>query len=841
MWRGTLPELSGGERHWILWKHLTAGGWRVELDGRVVHPSETMDDEQAVTRFDRVSVWIGPSVGGPTSVNGIALQYDRDGDDVYAPYDNCPHVFNPDQVDVDGNGRGLACDDRDGDGVENNDDLCVLVPNPEQRDQDEDGTGDACAAEHGVAIGTTFDGLMVPWTFDLASGLYQPVELPVMAGDAEFAASRDGWWAWTRAGAIYVQDPEADEPSMVADGQRPSFMGETLVFVSPAGDAVMKMPRDQSAPAAVLYGLPEGHPEGSMLTARVAPSEAEVVVLLHAGDDDISLVELDGEGQALGEPIPIPAAGDGALPMVERHPSEALYLVSATGGLARGVTLIDADGNSRNIALAPTFTAAFTPSGDGVISLSPGGEGTVVTVRDLDPDGHPPTVVLGPSQFIDPVTLIPAPHAQSALDSDHDGRPDAVDHCADVPPFRRIEHRPLAGIFGDINFYRLEDSFAVSWTHADIRGVRQLGFARLSAQGDILASHAFPEDRSAAGAHNLPGSDRRHAYPVWMGDRYDLFYYQQHMHPDYDGNPFWRGGMKPVIEWAVRDLFRASLSPDWTLGPAQSLFEGTDEAGQPGRDAGIKPLEWVNQLFPWGYRLSAIDDQNQSFGAGERRFFDISTDGRILDRETIGPPLPNDCVHGLPLRRGGRTYTTNEMILVQCARTNQLDIYRLNSGGAVMSTSVVGLGPIRDIVRHYPPSLGTHDVALGANGGMTVYVADDGPVHGRGIDDNAVLASAQRIVSGSVEGAWSVAVGAGDDRYGVVFTTARSAHGGAALYFVAVDRHANALGEPLQLAPPGSARGEQDLQVEWDGEAWVVLWRDMNSRIQFARGRFDCR
>ena len=49
------------------------------------------------------------------------------------------------QKDVDGNGKGDACeDDMDHDGVLNVNDNCPEVPNPKQTDSDRDRIGDAC-------------------------------------------------------------------------------------------------------------------------------------------------------------------------------------------------------------------------------------------------------------------------------------------------------------------------------------------------------------------------------------------------------------------------------------------------------------------------------------------------------------------------------------------------------------------------------------------------------------------------------------------------------------------------------------------------------------------------
>ena len=81
---------------------------------------------------------------------------DADGDGVFdvAPdgielVDNCPSVYNPDQLDLDGDLKGDRCDDDiDDDGVLNLSDNCPEVANAledgKQLDSDRDGLGEAC-------------------------------------------------------------------------------------------------------------------------------------------------------------------------------------------------------------------------------------------------------------------------------------------------------------------------------------------------------------------------------------------------------------------------------------------------------------------------------------------------------------------------------------------------------------------------------------------------------------------------------------------------------------------------------------------------------------------------
>lgn len=69
---------------------------------------------------------------------------DVDSDTVPDRMDNCVFTSNPDQADLDDNGRGDMCDDYDRDGRINSEDSCPNQPNRDQRDEDGDGIGDVC-------------------------------------------------------------------------------------------------------------------------------------------------------------------------------------------------------------------------------------------------------------------------------------------------------------------------------------------------------------------------------------------------------------------------------------------------------------------------------------------------------------------------------------------------------------------------------------------------------------------------------------------------------------------------------------------------------------------------
>jgi len=76
--------------------------------------------------------------------NASYILADTDSDGIPDIRDNCVSVANSGQLDIDGNGRGDACDDFDKDGVANSIDNCPNDPNSNQSDIDGDKIGDVC-------------------------------------------------------------------------------------------------------------------------------------------------------------------------------------------------------------------------------------------------------------------------------------------------------------------------------------------------------------------------------------------------------------------------------------------------------------------------------------------------------------------------------------------------------------------------------------------------------------------------------------------------------------------------------------------------------------------------
>ncbi|MCG2689940.1 thrombospondin type 3 repeat-containing protein [Candidatus Parcubacteria bacterium] len=103
---------------------------------------------------------------------------DVDKDGVPDILDNCVSLINPNQEDVNQNGRGDLCDDFDHDGLMNSQDNCIDYPNKGQEDFDGDGKGDACDKEESRIterykwipwIGIIFAGLVLATLFILTA------------------------------------------------------------------------------------------------------------------------------------------------------------------------------------------------------------------------------------------------------------------------------------------------------------------------------------------------------------------------------------------------------------------------------------------------------------------------------------------------------------------------------------------------------------------------------------------------------------------------------------------------------------------------------------------------
>jgi hypothetical protein len=155
--------------------------WSSDIDGAIGAGAELSLDE--LSAGQHTITLTGEDSDGNVGMAEITINIsgiqDSDGDRVGDDADNCLSIYNPDQVDVDGDGMGDVCDedDSDSDGYPDNIDNCQLIPN-DQKDIDNDAAGDVCddcpADPEKTAPGICGCGIADPGVGDinLVSGYY---------------------------------------------------------------------------------------------------------------------------------------------------------------------------------------------------------------------------------------------------------------------------------------------------------------------------------------------------------------------------------------------------------------------------------------------------------------------------------------------------------------------------------------------------------------------------------------------------------------------------------------------------------------------------------------------
>jgi len=154
------PPMPQMEQVATMWYVYEADGSLVAIYTRVCDRLADLDGDGIANAIDNC----------PTTSN--PMQTDTDGDGIGDACDNCAAIWNPDQLDLDGDGVGDGCDncplvpnanqmvnpclggtppvytDADADGVPDGFDNCVGTWNPEQIDVDGDGVADVCGGVH---------------------------------------------------------------------------------------------------------------------------------------------------------------------------------------------------------------------------------------------------------------------------------------------------------------------------------------------------------------------------------------------------------------------------------------------------------------------------------------------------------------------------------------------------------------------------------------------------------------------------------------------------------------------------------------------------------------------
>ena len=802
LWAGTLPELADGDRHWIDWKRRRDGAWRIEVDGRVVLPTFEAEPDREVRTFDRLGVWIGPSEGATSQIDGYALRYDPDGDDIYRPQDNCPLEYNPSQADGDEDGRGQACDDADEDGIEDGTDLCRIIPNHDQIDANGDGVGDACNFPYAIAFAADFNGETELWQFNLGAGIHQSTGRAPPSGGFDVHGARDGAWAWSENGAIWIEGRPHDEAVMVDMGTDPDYIGQFLVYVAPDGRHLMRRDRALEGEAIAIYEAPETF----AISIAVNPLEDGITVLQRDADGEVRLLEMDDTGQITLPSIFLADGFEDTFPQVSRHPREPLYLLSGTEGAVRGVTLFDPVNEvSQPLTFAPTYDAVFTPDGNGLLTLVEASDGRALNIAAIEPNARARTV-LGPSQAIKALGLEPVRRPPPEVDSDGDGRVDREDTCPGFPQGKGWESHRIDGIPDDaserLRLFPLADGLALSWTLD-----RSNALSRLSPAGDAIATVRMELSEGSwttgRGSHDV--------MPIWVGDRYDLLY-----------------AYTPVFN--QHQLRRRPMSADWQLAPSTLIF-GDPNDEEPRYSL---PEAWSIQMSGAGYTAST-----NLFG--QRQYIEISREGEIVSTDITTNSLGTACSE--LSARYEQIETGSTLLVCGGSWQNRFHLTWVNDAGIAIDTLPANVAPTWERNLKW----GFHGAGRDTDN-LIAFIDEDRRIRARALGLEGLATSLETVVSGAAGEAHRISVGAGEYGYGIAFIAAVSEEV-TGLYFVTVRPDASPVGPPILLTPPDvdiptegndSLIAFQEPQVAWDGEAWVVVWKDERPGVQLARGRFDC-
>ncbi len=234
--------------------------------------------------------------------DGSYCDADLDGDGVGNCVDNCPSMWNPDQVDGDGDLIGDACDpnpppsDADSDGVSDTEDNCMIVANPDQADSDGDEIGDACdgCPSDANKTGPGNCGCSNPEVPNCGGGGNEPPVAPALnsaaGGDGSIALT---WSAVSGAAGYYVYyDEDSGNPpyspnNIANEGNAPIDAGSESGFT--------------------LTGLPSGEQFHVAVTAYNANGESaysnELTVTAESpgsSDPDPDLLSVSGIPSSVG-------------------------------------------------------------------------------------------------------------------------------------------------------------------------------------------------------------------------------------------------------------------------------------------------------------------------------------------------------------------------------------------------------------------------------------------------------------------------------------------------------------------------------------------------------------
>jgi hypothetical protein len=542
LWTGSAPSLDDAQRHWLEWSRDATGLFSLSIDGLSLTPSTEAEPDHQLERFDEITFYFEPLPEGQSSseIDAFILQEDRDEDGIPPRVDNCPMTSNPDQIDLDHNGVGAACDDRDGDGLETGVDPCPLFASEGEIDEDSDGVDDRCDFERPLFLGIGRTGPKSGWLFDLKTAhLWRPAPLPV--GVDSISIGHHEPVLWTQYNSVYALSPEGDVELRAAQRVQGDWLGERLIYHDVERRVLSLQRTEFEVDDPIIYQVPPG----GELYGQVSVDEEHVIVVSRI-EGDVYVEIFDDDGTSLGPQTLIPAQENSALTKVDWHPEVPSLLVGGETGEARGISIINPSlGSLTAISDRPTSHLRFTPDGEGFVALHPDENGRVSLVLYRDLEGLERVTLIDSASWLSGDVLDWGSPRNDHPDRDGDGVLDDTDLCPTLyvdlfeerSPLHIFEEESGEGSQGDIDpqsglspigqLIPLDDleykSLTLTWTGQDylvawtqtVNGAHQGRMLRLSRSGEVLQD--FGEVSRCRQCDPLP-------QPVWWRDEYQLIH-----------------------------------------------------------------------------------------------------------------------------------------------------------------------------------------------------------------------------------------------------------------------------------------------------------------------------
>ncbi|WP_437938015.1 lamin tail domain-containing protein [Sorangium sp. So ce341] len=292
-------DVCGVAKQVCLQDEIGMGLEQLEREAGEIYPPFFCDEpegEPLCTPSRAATAPVNASVNGSTVYTGQPTDGDLDGDGIENGADNCPSVFNPirplddgAQADADGDGEGDACDacpidagstlcsapnphDDDGDGVESGADNCVSLENPDQADMDGDGKGDACdlcpadanrgtqgcpVSIYDIKDGTVAEGMVVALENALVTGTHASgFFVQVKPGDPGYAGpAYSGVYVYSPENAVVAGDRVRIASAVVTNFYGQIQLGSAVVEVLASLGEAAPAP-EPVAPADIATGGP---------------------------------------------------------------------------------------------------------------------------------------------------------------------------------------------------------------------------------------------------------------------------------------------------------------------------------------------------------------------------------------------------------------------------------------------------------------------------------------------------------------------------------------------------------------------------------------------------------